>query len=173
MGTGHNVRGVQRGAAVRVRRSGMYRGYCTCFSLALERPQLQSLRCSADRQANPTTNNPASLKLCTANGLKHTHTAKDNTFRRPEAFHRITRKEWYARNRPEEPVKGSQEGHLGCRWCLRSLEALAQTSVEGANGSEGVHRCAGCDWAAYCSDECRVADWTLANGHQQSCDGRK
>lgn len=36
-----------------------------------------------------------------------------------------------------------------------------------------VVRCAGCDWAAYCSAECRVAEWSMVGGHQDFCDKRR
>jgi hypothetical protein len=150
---------------------------------------------SLHAQANPTTNTPASLKLCLANGMRHTHTAKDNPFRRPEAFHRITRKEWFARNRGGD-VRGLQEGQLGCRWCLRSLEVESAPGAKPKQGDEGglkegqgsenerseerarvaravqVYRCPGCPWAAYCSMECRVAEWSMSGGHQDQCGKR-
>jgi len=70
----------------------------------------------AHTKANPTTSNPASIKLCTKYGLKYSHTNTDNEERKPQAFYKISRKEWYKRYRPGEAVKGKWEGKAVCRW---------------------------------------------------------
>lgn len=70
----------------------------------------------AEVQANPTTSNPASIKLCTMYGLKYSHTNTDNDERKPQAFYKISRKEWFKRYRPGQAVKGRWEGKAVCRW---------------------------------------------------------
>lgn len=138
--------------------------------------------------------NTASISLCTSAGFRYSHTTKENAFNRMQVVYKLSRKEWWAKNKPAgQATKGKYEGHLGCRWCLVSLEA-AQVELgmdkpkdpahsaspdddpptptlesKPRPASQAIERCSGCEWAAYCSRECRLADLSAQGGHQTYC----
>ncbi|ORY34669.1 hypothetical protein BCR39DRAFT_513933 [Naematelia encephala] len=107
-------------------------------------------------EADPTTSNTASIRLCTKYGLRHTHTATENPYGKPQMFHRISKDEWFARNGRE--IKDVWGGKQVCRWCLNFRKAPP------------IVACSGCNWAKYCSRQCQLADWSLQGGHQSECD---
>ncbi|WVQ84752.1 hypothetical protein IAT38_006909 [Cryptococcus sp. DSM 104549] len=107
--------------------------------------------------SDPTTNNDASIRLCTKNGMRYTET-RDNDYGRPQLIHEITQKEWWTRNRPGKEMEDHWGGKEVCRWCLNFRLAPP------------TFKCSYCDWAKYCSRECQRADWVCAGGHQTECD---
>jgi hypothetical protein len=70
----------------------------------------------ADGQADPTSANPASIKVCTKHGMRHTRTSIDNEYKKPQAYHEITREEWWKRNRPGKQATDHWGGKEVCRW---------------------------------------------------------
>ena len=62
------------------------------------------------------TTNRASIKLCEKNGMRHTKTNRDNEYRKPQAFHEITRDEWWMRHQRGDEIKDKFGGRPTCRW---------------------------------------------------------
>jgi hypothetical protein len=50
--------------------------------------------------------------------MKHTHTGVDNPYGKPQAYHSITREEWWKRNRPGREITDHWGGKEVCRWCV-------------------------------------------------------
>ena len=70
------------------------------------------LRCQCD----PTVGNEASIKLCLRNGLTYTHTTSKFDQAKPQMFHEISRKDWWAKNRPGKEIIAPWGGKEICRW---------------------------------------------------------
>lgn len=106
--------------------------------------------------ADPTEGNDASVRLCTKNGMVFTHESADNAFGKAQLFHRITRQQWFVKNKggSESDAWGGKEA---CRWCCDFRLG------------EPKFVCEGCGWAKYCSRECQRADWLWRGGHQAEC----
>lgn len=107
---------------------------------------------------NPMDKNEASIKICVRSGMRQTGIKRDAFFGKRQAFHEISRKEWWARNRPGDPITDAWGGKEVCRWCLNFR--LAPPTI----------RCTSCEWARYCSRECQRADRVRKGGHQEECD---
>ncbi|WWC92859.1 uncharacterized protein L201_007820 [Kwoniella dendrophila CBS 6074] len=106
---------------------------------------------------DPTVGNEASIHLCIKNGFIYSHMT-NNIYNKPQLFHRMTREEWWKRNRPNQEISDKWGGKEVCRWCMNFR--LASPSIN----------CHHCKWAKYCSRECQKADWVRSNGHQVECD---
>nr|XP_018260228.1 uncharacterized protein I303_07145 [Kwoniella dejecticola CBS 10117]OBR82386.1 hypothetical protein I303_07145 [Kwoniella dejecticola CBS 10117] len=65
--------------------------------------------------SDPTIGNDASIHLCTKNGLAFSHET-NNVYNKPQLFHRITREEWWKRNRPGKEISDRWGGKEVCRW---------------------------------------------------------
>jgi len=52
--------------------------------------------------------------------MKHTRTSTDNDYKKPQAYHEITKEEWYKLNRPEG-AKDHWGGREVCRWYVNRL----------------------------------------------------
>ena len=50
--------------------------------------------------------------------MKHTHTGVDNPYGKPQAYHAITREEWWKRNRPGRDITDHWGGKEVCRWSV-------------------------------------------------------
>nr|XP_019043466.1 hypothetical protein I302_08044 [Kwoniella bestiolae CBS 10118]OCF22396.1 hypothetical protein I302_08044 [Kwoniella bestiolae CBS 10118] len=107
--------------------------------------------------SDPTTGNEASIHLCVKNGLSFSHET-NNSYNKPQLFHRITKEEWWKRNRPDKGIEDRWGGKEVCRWCMNFR--LAPPTIS----------CKYCSWAKYCSRECQRADWVRTGGHQAECD---
>ncbi|KAL7425172.1 hypothetical protein Q5752_000860 [Cryptotrichosporon argae] len=106
--------------------------------------------------ADPTRGNEASVALCTRNGLQYERESTDNAYGKPQLFYRISRQEWFDRNRAGV-VLDHHGGQSVCRWCMDP------------RAPPPTFQCEHCDWARYCSRECQYADWALDGGHQAEC----
>lgn len=48
--------------------------------------------------------------------MKHTRTSTDNDYKKPQAYHEITKEEWWKLNRPGREIKHHWGGKEVCRW---------------------------------------------------------
>jgi len=53
--------------------------------------------------------------------MRHTRTSTDNDYKKPQAYHEITKEEWWKLNRPGREIKDHWGGKEVCRWYVSLL----------------------------------------------------
>lgn len=128
---------------------------------------------------DPIVGNEASLRLAKTVGGQFVTTQKNAYLRTiQQDIYKIPRGAWYEAEKgreggtKEEPKEDKDAKN--CRWCV----PFFFFGCFGADGrvrrcmradSNALIQCTRCDWAWYCTVECRNADAIYSRGHTQEC----